>query len=455
MGPVHIDFPMDLQRKQDLVVLKSAVSNDRSKINPRNENENKFATELFAALLRSNKPLVYIGNGCRDENTLEKIKNIFTKHKIPYILSWSAIDLFPESDPQNIGRVGIYGDRAANLLLQQSDLLIVLGSRLAIPQTGYNKSDFARNATKWVIEIDDTECDKFLDLDWNVLNADVGVFLSELLNLADWQNTELQDFSSWWEVIEATWRSLPRLKQVGPIDEPSSGYVHSASVIDVLNSALDSDAIISTDVGAALLTGHNMFEKKGTQRFFTSQGLGEMGFGLPAAIGAYFAKPIKQNVCLNTDGAMMFNLQELQVVKEYKIPLKLFVFNNSGYTMIKISQDNLFDSRIAGSSTDTGISFPNFSHVAMTFGMEHILINSNTDLLQNIQKGLESDNAVLIEVVMNPEQKYLPRLATKKLTDGTLVSPPLEDLDPKISITELEKFLGYKPFETSIKSRES
>ena len=115
----------------------------------------------------------------------------------------------------------------------------------------------------------------------------------------------------------------------------------------------------------------------------------------------------------------------------------------------------MFDSRIAGSSTDTGISFPNFSHVAMTFGMEHILINSSTDLLQNIQKGFESDNSVLIEVVMNPDQKYLPRLATKKLIDGTLVSPPLEDLDPKISITELEKFLGYKPSEASIKSRES
>ena len=177
-----------------------------------------------------------------------------------------------------------------------------------------------------------------------------------------------------------------------------------------------------------------------------------MGFALPAAIGAHFADPSKQLVCLNTDGAIMFNLQELQVVVEHKIAMKLFIFNNSGYSMIRISQENLFEGRLEGSTVDSGVSFPNFEEIAKAFGFKHVKI-SNKDDLKLIDKSLASPHAELIEVMMDPEQKYFPRLATNKLPDGTLVSPPIEDLDPKISIELLEKMLGYKPHENSFKAR--
>jgi acetolactate synthase-1/2/3 large subunit len=215
---------------------------------------------------------------------------------------------------------------------------------------------------------------------------------------------------------------------------------------------LSADAIVGTDVGAALLTGHYMYEQSGTRRFFTSQGLGEMGFGLPGAIGAYFAGKSRQIVCLNTDGALMFNLQELQLVKEHDIPLKLFVFNNSGYSMIKISQENLFDSRISGSTIDSGISFPDFHQVANTFSLNHTLVQNRGDLLK-VRALLASNQSELIEIQMDPEQKYFPRLATNKLLDGTLVSPPLEDLDPKIDLALLEDLLGYKAHVNSYKAR--
>jgi len=177
-----------------------------------------------------------------------------------------------------------------------------------------------------------------------------------------------------------------------------------------------------------------------------------MGFGLPGSIGAHFADTTRQIVCLNTDGALMFNMQELQVVKEHKIPLKLFVFNNFGYSMIKISQENLFDGRLAGSSMDSGVSFPSFKEIASTFGFGHTLVKTTSEL-SNILSPLNSDQAELIEIVMDPEQKYFPRLATNKLADGTFVSPPLEDMDPKIELSTLESFLGYKAHKNSYKAR--
>jgi len=454
MGPVHIDFPMDLQRKMELTQVKAHRFHPDKMTSNQPKRIEIFVEEVLLELLKADKPLIYIGNGCRDEKNLTLLKQFISRYKIPYLLSWSAIDLFPENDPLNIGRVGIYGDRASNILIQQCDLLLSLGTRLAIPQIGYNKGDFARRASKWIVEIDLAECNKFENLGWNILNSDVGIFLTGILNHRSWISPKPLELSSWLSDINKTWENFPRLGQVGQIDDAQSGFVHSAIVIDELNGLLEPDAIVATDVGAALLSGHNIFEKRGDQRFFTSQGLGEMGFGLPAAIGAYFAEPTRQIVCWNTDGAIMFNLQELQVVRHHNIPLKLFIFNNSGYSMIKISQDNLFGFRIEGSSPDTGVSFPNFGEVASMFGMHHVTLNSSSNLTDKIEKGLKSSKATLFEVVMNPAQKYLPRLATTKLLDGTLVSPPLEDLDPKISIADLEEYLGYRPTEDSIRSRE-
>jgi acetolactate synthase-1/2/3 large subunit len=260
------------------------------------------------------------------------------------------------------------------------------------------------------------------------------------------------DLDTWRADCISMKQAFPRIEQIGSPPSNESTQIHSGVVLSYLNSVLEPDALVITDVGAALLNGHYLYEQQGDRRFFTSQGLGEMGFGLPAAIGAHFADPSKQLVCLNTDGAVMFNLQELQLVVEHKIVMKLFIFNNSGYSMIRISQENLFEGRLEGSTVDSGVSFPEFASIAKAFGFNHVKILNKTDL-ELIDKSLASPYPELIEVMMDPEQKYFPRLATNKLPDGTLVSPPIEDLDPKISIELLEEMLGYKPHENSFKAR--
>lgn len=452
-GPVFLDFPMDLQRKLvnpadfDLGPTSLAATKTGEAIS----SVKKQIESLRAALTKSTTPLLYIGNGCRDEEALILLNEFIDDEQIPFCLSWSAADLFASDHPLNVGRIGIYGDRAGNIALQRADLLLCIGTRLAIPQIGYDKADFGRMAAKWIVEIDPTECSKFADTNWNLLNVSAVDFLKEF-GATD-SSFDAPARRSWLGEIRSLWKSLPRMNQVGPLLEDDPGVVHSAAVIDHLNTSLHDDAIVVTDVGAGLLTGHYLFAPKAQQRFFTSQGLGEMGFGLPGAVGAHFGAPERQLICLDTDGGIMFNLQELQVIAEHKIPMKLFIFNNDGYSMIKISQENLFAGRVAGSGVDTGVSFPNFEQLAKTFELKYVRIDSEADFVSKLDPALESGQGVLIEIIMSPSQKYLPRLATSKLEDGTLVSPPIEDLDPPLSIQDLEKYLGYRAHENSYRAR--
>jgi acetolactate synthase-1/2/3 large subunit len=299
---------------------------------------------------------------------------------------------------------------------------------------------------KWVVEIDASECKKFPE-DWSILNMSSLDFMTELSGLPLNEGLPKKNIL-WREIVSNVWKELPRRNQAGDNVKNSGDHVHSLDVMSYLNESLDQDATVVTDVGAGLLSGHYMISPK-NQRIFTSQGLGEMGFGLPGAIGAHFAKPKNQIVCLNTDGAIMFNLQELQLVKHHKIPIKLFVFNNFGYAMIKVSQDNLFASRQVGSGLENGISFPDFRKIAELFEMSHYEVKNNSSLNKELTELLSDSRPALIEVIMSPEQKYLPRLGTTKLPDGTLISPPIEDMEPLIPLDLLEKLLGYEPTKSS------
>jgi acetolactate synthase-1/2/3 large subunit len=448
-GPVLVDFPMDLQRKS---YVKATTFLDSLAI--KNEVGKKISKEIIKDLVReiseSSSPLIYIGNGCRDPETISLFLKIIEKYEIPFSLSWSASDLVPNDHYLNVGHIGIYGDRAANIVLQKSDLLISVGARLAIPQIGYDKLDFARKASKWFVDIDKVECDKFSDLNWNLINSSSIDFLSVLQSEMP-DNINKEAMKVWRLSIDRIWSALPRINQVGNLSFEDA--IHSCRVIEYLNLNLQDDAIVVTDVGAGLLSGHYMFEAKEKQRLITSQGLGEMGFGLPGAIGAYFGAKSRQLVCLNTDGAIMFNLQELQLISHHKIPMKLFIFNNFGYSMIKFSQENLFGNRLSGSDLDSGISFPPFEKIADIFELDFLRISSEESMTEKLPGYLESDRPVLIEVIMSPNQKYFPRLATTKREDGSLISPPLEDLDPKIDLVLLEDLLGYKAHENSYKAR--
>jgi acetolactate synthase-1/2/3 large subunit len=451
-GPVFIDFPMDIQRKMLDVGFKLEPLMERTK--KVSKGPTSFIQNSVQTFIKASRPIFYFGNGIRGSEELKIAKQLVEDYRVPFLLSWSAMDLFEDSHPQNIGRVGLYGDRAGNILLQKSDVIICVGTRLAIPQMGYDKEDFGRHATKWIVDIDPVELSKFEGPSFHTCNSSSLDFLTSFAaEMSKVPVENLPDLSDWNEDANYVWQRLPRTEQMGPIGHNEKGYVHSGSVIEYLNNYLPDNATIVTDVGAGLLSGHYRIEIKNGQRLFTSQGLGEMGFGLPGAIGAYFADRSRPIVCLNTDGGIMFNLQELQVIAHHKIPIKLFVFNNDGYGMIRISQDNLFDSRYVGSDSASGVSCPDFSNLAATFELKHVLIDDVSQFENRLKDALDSEEGILIEILMSPSQKYLPRLSTSKTSEGLLVSPPLEDLDPPISLDLLEELLGYKAQPDSYKAR--
>lgn len=447
-GPVHLDFPMDLQR--------SAYNPEAARFKPFDDKSQRNGapldrmTKLSAALEKCRRPLFYLGNGLRGEVSLERLGEWFTKNTIPYVLSWSALDFFPSNEQLNVGRVGIYGDRAANLVVQQCDLLICVGTRLAIPQVGYDRNDFARRADRYVIDIDESELTKFDAEQWSLLHISAKDFFDYLFSVQ--ARTHISS-DQWMHQIASLKRTFPQHSQIGFLDEEDHTTIHSFEAVKAISRVLPSNSTVVTDVGAALLTGHFALEVDGTQRVFTSQGLGEMGFGLPGAIGAYFGDPTRSIICLNTDGGIMMNLQELELVSFHKIPLKLFVFNNGGYTMIKTSQQNLFQGRFAGVDRESGLSFPDFGSIAMTFGFKYSRISNRKNLQSQCASAINSDLPELVDLVMSPSQKYFPRLATNKRPDGTLISPPIEDLEPQIPLEVLRKALGYAPSQSSLDTR--
>lgn len=445
-GPVFVDFPMNLQRQ----LLESTVealpldsgSAERAKIVPSPADPEAKLLALGEALFRAKRPLLYFGAGIRSAGAVREAIKFAEDFGLPFILSWSAIDFCDETHPLNFGRAGIYGDRHVNLALQQADLLLALGTRLAIPQVGYDRNDFAREAERWVVDVDPTELSKFDSLAWNLIQADAGTAI-RALHARERSAERLSDLEPWISRLGELSREFPRSQQIG--SPAPDGFIHSFDFVQELCGLSTNSTIVVTDVGAGLLTGHYGWRVKRGQRIFTSQGLGEMGFGLPGAIGAQVSSPEQTVICLNTDGGIMFNLQEMQLVKTYELPIKLVIFNNMGYTMIRSSQDNLFHGRRNGSEVGQDIGFPRFSEIAAVFGMRHTLVDSVEVARAKLPDVLSSAQAELIEVKMSADQLYLPRLATGKNTDGSFSSPPIEDLTPRLNADFLARWLGKEP----------
>lgn len=423
MGPVHLDFPMDIQRRSSNS--GAPRSHDEISLERKQNADVSIADRIASELSRAKRPLIYVGQGLTDAESLVRLCEL---HQIPFAVSWSAMDKFSDSHPLNVGRVGIYGRRNSNFAVQAADLIVCLGTRLSIPQVGYDRTDFGRNALKIVVDIDPTELAKHPETDYVVSLADANQVVAALLAM---DAPESRADNGWRKSLSEVRELLPVFEHEAERTSLPAGCIHSLDFIEHLNGVLASDAVVVTDVGAGLLSGHYGLESNGIRTIFTSQGLGEMGFGLPAAIGAAIGAPKRQVVCLNTDGGIMFNLQELETLRNKSLPIKLVVFNNDGYSMIRISQENLFEGRLAGSDAGKDISFPNLKSLAETFGLGYARIDS-IDALSEVESLLGSDHAVLMEVIMSPSQRYLPRLGTRKAADGSLSSPGLEDLDPPL-----------------------
>jgi len=446
-GPVWIDIPMNIQ----------AAMIDEDKVKPailELPHVSEKQTGVFDCksginavqdiLGSSERPVLWLGNGIRFAGFEHRVKEFVETLGVPTLVTWQACDILDSDHSLCFGRAGVYGQRSANFVLQNCDALICIGTRLAMPQVGYDLTEFARSAQIAMVDIDPLELSKLGDRINVPILSDAGEFMAQLLDNIH----ESCSCPDWIEKCEYYRESYP---YVGPEhadmeDTSGTSFINSYRFVKYLEQYFHDDQIVVTDMGTALLSGHQVLKFKEGQRMLTSTGLGEMGFGLPGAIGAAIGAN-REVMCLNCDGGMMMNLQELQTIAHHKLPIKIIIFNNDGYLMIKHTQKALFSGRYSGSDQKSGVTCPDFSKVAYAFDMPSFQIRTWEDAATIIPQVQAIDGPVICEVFTHPEQPSVPKLSLVQQKDGSIISPPIEDLSPLLPREEMKRnmLIGLHP----------
>ena len=433
-GPVWLDIPLDVQGVQiDEEALEGFDPAEASNSNTKDMQVS--VTKIIDILNASTRPVILVGNGIRCAKANQDFLKLVDLLKIPVLTTWKSIDFLSEDHPLFFGRPGSIASRYANYIQQNADLVITIGARLDLAQIGFNYGTFAPRAKKVIVEVDEFEIKKMaMEVDVAIC-ADAGVFVKELLRQA--ASVEGKDRSLWLEYCVA-------LKQKYPIILPeykeSTGYANTYHLIDVLSEVMgENDILVPGSSGSCSEITLQAFRVKFGQRIFNNPGLGSMGYGLPASIGACIASNGKRTITIIGDGGLQHNIQELANVFFRQLPLKIFILNNNGYASIKITQMRYFDSRFVCCDPDSGLPMPDIEKIAHAYNIPYIRIENNTELNEKVRGVLDSDGPVICELLVDSTLPTIPKLSSEVKADGSIVSKPLEDLWPFLDREEFQK----------------
>jgi len=405
-GPVWVDVPMDVQ--------------GASCFNIKDEIE------------KAERPLILAGNGINCADAKLVFREFTHRTNIPVVTSYNGVDLIESDDSNFVGRVGIKGTRAGNFAMQNCDLLLVLGCRLPVPVTGYNYSTFARDAKVIVVDIDKDEHSKDTVKIDRFIHSDAKDFLQR--NIFRRERTPWNETCLRWR---SKWPICPEKNATEKID--LYYFMHC------LNKLKRYDDVVISDAGSAYYVCSQATGIKASQRYITSSAQAEMGFTIPACIGVAFAKDYDV-IGVTGDGSFMMNLQELQTIAHYNLPVKLFVWNNDGYLSIRTTQKKFFEGREIGTDAESGVSIPNIRKVVESFGIEYAYADAE-GLEEAIKYTLNYDGPVVCEVICEKWQEVIPTLMGKKNDDGTITAKPLEDMYPFLSREEFYDNMVIKPLD--------
>ncbi|MEI6321697.1 MAG: thiamine pyrophosphate-binding protein [bacterium] len=435
-GPVWLDVPIDVQ----------AAKIDPEALHGYNPAEDtmEFETsdlpaEVVAIIKRmaaAKRPVIYAGTGIRLSGQYELFLKLADRLGIPVVGAWNSNDLLPNDHPSYTGRPGSLGDRTGNFTVQNSDFLLILGCRLNIRLISYNWENFAPHAYKVMVDVDAVEMRKpTLQIDMPI-HADLKDFLPQFERAtADWSPRH----ATWLAWCKERVTCYPVvLPEYWNLPEGVNPYCF----MDRLSEQLDDDEIVACGDGTACVAALQAIKMRSGQRVFTNSGCASMGYDLPAAIGAAEALLEKKRIiCLAGDGSIMMNLQELQIIAGLRLPVKIFILNNSGYHSIRQTQSNFFPDNIVGCGTDSGLSFPDFGKVAHAFGLPFERCQRHAELDETIRKTLQQEGPAVCELILDLEQAFAPKLSSRKLEDGRMVTASLEDMSPFLSREELAENL--------------
>lgn len=435
-GPVWIDVPSDVQAARiNIEKLKSfnPIEENIEEIeNPKYDDE--YTKKILEKIAEAKRPVILAGTGVRLANSHSEFLELAEKLQIPVVTAWNAHDVMPNEHPLFAGKPGTVGTRGGNFVVQNSDLLISIGCRLNIRMISYNYKNFAKNAYKIVIDIDKEELKKpTVSIDMPI-HANLNDVIKSLLK-SDYvsNNEEHKKWLKWCKTINVKYPVV--LKEYYNKQLPINPYVF----IDELFNELEEDTKIITGNGSACVIGFQAAKIKNGQRLFTNSGCAAMGYGFPAAIGAAVATKGEKIICLDGDGSFQMNIQELQTVVHNKLNLKIFIINNNGYHSIRQTQTNLFKPPLVGVSQDNGISFPDLKKIAYAYGVDFERIKNISEINEKIRRVLEVNGPIICEIIVDEKQNFEPKLSSRALPDGTMVSPELDDMFPFLPKEEYEK----------------
>ena len=428
-GPCWLDIPLDIQGSylevDDLEGYEDHQGHPHI--------DDGAIKEIIKRLQTAKRPVLYAGNGIRLSGGISVFEKLIRKLQIPVVTCWNSIDLIATDNSLYCGRGGNMGDRAGNFAVQNSDFLICIGTRLSVYQVGWHVEKWAREAFTVVVDIDPEELKKKTMRTDLPICADARDFMQALLE--ELENVNYVSQQEWLKQCNI-WKSQYPVVQKFQYEE--KGLANPYAFLDKLSHNLPKNAITVVANGSASVMGSQSYYIKQDDRFIMNCAFSSMGYALPAAIGICAATNMHDIVCIEGDGSIMMNLQELQTIVTNNLPVKIFVINNNGYHQIRQTQDNVFHDGYVGMGPESGdLGFPNFQKLADAFGLPYVSIKNNQELTSQISKVLQYDGYVMCEVFVTTTQKFEPKSATKKLDDGTLISPPLEDMAPFLSREEL------------------
>lgn len=436
-GPVWLDIPLDVQAaKVEVEELRLFEKEEEEKLEVVKGFDDAMLAELLGKIEGARRPVILAGTGVRLAGAADKLLKAADKLKIPVVTAWNAHDLMTDDNPWYCGRPGTVGTRGGNFVVQSADLLLVLGCRMNIRQISYNYKEWAKDAYKIAVDIDAAELDKpTIDIDMKI-NADVSDVLDKII-ASDYEAGDRHaKWVSWGREIDARFPACAA--SYNEEKDAINPYVY----IDRMTKVLDEgDKVICGNGSACVITFQGMHIKK-DQRLFTNSGCAAMGYGFPAAVGCAAAMRDLDNnsrvICVDGDGSFQMNLQELQTVVYNKLNLKTFIINNNGYHSIRQTQTNLFEPPLVGVCDGNGLSFPDLEKLAAAYNMRYVRIDKVDEIEAKTLEALAGNDPVLCEVVVSDKQNFAPKLSSKVLPDGRIVSPPIDDMFPFLEREEYE-----------------
>ena len=455
-GPVWIDVPVNFQGAEiETDGLKAYFGSDEQKqddsLLPANVSQETIKTVLDK-VKNAKRPVLYAGNGIRLSGGYCDFRTAVEKLGIPVCTYWDSIDLIETEHPLYVGRGGNMGDRPGNFAVQNADLILAVGNRLPIRVTGYDYKTWAREAEVIMVDIDPAELKKKTIHVEMPIHADAKDFfacLNSYLKSESLKNGTAPVFSGTdWIAACQNWKKkypvvLERHKN------ESDGFANAYAAFDIISRTLPEDTVTVTSNGTCCVAGHQTWFIKTGSRFFNNNAVASMGYGLPAALGACVANKRRTTICLEGDGSIMMNLQELQTIVTNRLPIKIILINNQGYHSIRQTQTNLFSSHCkVGIGPESGdLSFPEYKKIAEAFNIPYAEAHSNDEVKAQFNEMMKTDGYALLEIFVSPAQFFEPKNTARKCEDGSLVSAPLEDLAPFLPREELKENMFIKLLE--------